>query len=162
MATKQLCIVYNHNITHELIACIDSDHSSDKTDFISLKGLIIMYAKGSTSWKSKKDRVSQSSIYAELNGLIQTANITCKVGRIFAVIYGYEKNESIKQPTTIYCDNYNTLQIVSTGSVSNKPNHITQDACLDYHYMEDHKRDAKKIDTEYYLADIVTKPVTGR
>lgn len=75
--------------------------------------------------------------------------------------YGQDMKEKLDYPTDIYCDNVITIQLVQTGTVSNRTNYLSQDACLVNQYIKDRICDAKKIDTEWNLADIFTKPGTG-
>ncbi|TID29265.1 hypothetical protein CANINC_002061 [Pichia inconspicua] len=75
ISTKGLGIVYDSMYPYRVIAYTDADHSGDKTDFVSVRGTVLMYANGLISWKSKKGRVAQSSTEAELGGFVQTANI---------------------------------------------------------------------------------------
>lgn len=78
--TKELKIKFKINHDKPLVGYSNADHSGDKSDFISMKGSIFMYANGPISWKSKKGRVCQSSTESELHSFVQTCNRQKSVG----------------------------------------------------------------------------------
>lgn len=65
-----------------MLAYSDSNHSGDKSNFISVNGSMIMYGGGPTFWKSKKSEVYQSSTEAELLAFLQTTNLVVQMRRL--------------------------------------------------------------------------------
>lgn len=109
VSTKHMKIIFNDSFDTPMIGYTDADHSGDKSEFISVEGSILMYANDPISWKSKKEKVSQSSTDAELISFIQTANIVKKVRRLLQFIYGFPQDVELDEPTWIMCDNNSML-----------------------------------------------------
>ena len=85
-----------------------------------------------------------------------------KVRRILTFIYGFDINHNLDRPTDIFCDNNGMLQFVNTGTVSQRTNYLSQDACVKYQYIGNKIVNAKKVDTTDNLADLLTKPISGK
>lgn len=145
-----------------LVGYSDADRSGDKSDGISMKSSIFMYADGAISWKSKKGKVCQSSTESELLAFIQTCNITVKLRRLIQFINGKGPHEKNAQPTLVFCDNNSQLEIVHQGTNPQKTGHLGLETFVAHQYLKDCIINAVKIDTKYNLADIGTKPIEGK
>lgn len=160
--TKNRKIRYEYGTKKDFIGFSDADWSNDKADFISMKASLFMYAGGPIAWRCKKGKVCQSSAESELLSYIQTCNMTCKLRRIFSFLYGFNSEEWLELPTDIFCDNNSQISMTKSGNTSQNTVYLGQQVAVAYQYLMDNIAKPKKIDTEYELADILTKPVEAK
>lgn len=160
--TSRYKIRFNGEDKSPLIGYSDADWSGDKSDFISSKGSMFMYGDGPVSWKCKKSRVCQSSTESEILAYIQTANMAVKLRRILRFVYGFDDGtDETQEPTPIFADNNSMLKIVTTGTVSQRTAYLGAETSLSYQFTKNKIVSARKVETDFELADILTKPVKG-
>ena len=155
--TKDIGLTYKRNPNHNLYlhAYADSDHAGDKDTRRSRSGGVIMLCGNPVHWVSKMQAtVSISSAEAEINALLTVTKSIVYIANLLG-----DLNVRPKGSILVYEDNTGCIEIVNNPVINEKSKHMG----VHYHYIkqniEEKVIEVRKIDSEWNIADIFTKPL---
>ncbi|CAL1409608.1 unnamed protein product [Linum trigynum] len=135
----------------------DSDYAGDVDDRKSTSGYVFFLAGGAVSWASKKQPVvTLSTTEAEFVAASFCATQCVWLRRVLCQM-GW--GESVKDSTTIYCDNNSTIKLSKNPVFHGRSKHID----VRFHFLRDLANEGvvelEYIGTGEQVADVMTKPL---
>lgn len=151
-------ILFASTSAAQITAFCDSDWASCTTTRRSTSGFCILLGSSPVSWKVKKQSiVARSTAEAEYRAMALTA---CEITWLSALL----KDMGLHNlpPAILKCDNQAAISIAANPVMHERTKHIE----IDCHFVRD-KIQAGSLTTQYVpshrqLADILTKPLSGK
>lgn len=156
--TRLAYIEYDKKGSRYPVGYSDADWAQNKGDRKSVTGYIFNMADAPVTWSSKgQATVALSSTEAEYVALTATAREAIWLRSVLA-----EMGRPATRGTTIYEDNESAMKLVNNPVLHARSKHI--DIC--HHAVRQFSRDKKIVverrPTDVMVADMLTKPVSGR
>lgn len=153
--TKDLKLTYYDNVNSETLDCmVDSDYAGDNIDRKSTTGFIIRLFGNLIFWKThKQNTVTKCSTFAEYTAMSEAVTEILFIRNLLIESFSVNFDEPIK----LYEDNSGAISIAKYGNFTKNSKHIE----VQYHYINENYEkgiiDIVKIDSEFNLADMLTK-----
>ena len=153
--TKDLKLMYGNNVNSEVLDCmVDSDYAGDNVDRKSTTGFVIRLFGNLIFWKThKQSTVTKCSTFAEYTAMSEAVTEILFLRNLVCESFNVEFNKPIK----MYEDNSGAIAIAKFGNFTKNSKHIE----VQYHYINENYEngiiDIVKIDSEFNLADMLTK-----
>lgn len=153
--TKDLKLTYYDNLDAEILDCmVDSDYAGDNVDRKSTTGFIIRMFGNLIFWKTRKQNtVTKCSTFAEYIALSEAVTEIIFIRNLLSESFDVKFCKPIK----LYEDNSGAIAIAKYGNFTKNSKHIE----VQYHYINENYEkkiiDIVKIDTNFNVADMLTK-----
>ena len=133
---------------------VDSDYAGDNVDRKSTTGFVIRSYGNVIDWKThKQSTVTKCSTFAEYIAMSDAVTEILFIRNLLCESF----NVKFDKPIKMYEDNSRVIAIAKFGNFTKASKHIE----VQYHYInksyENGIIDAVKIDSEFNLADMLTK-----
>jgi hypothetical protein len=156
--TRLAFIEYHKKGSRDPTGYSDADWAQNKGDRKSVTGYIFEMAGAPVTWSSKgQATIALSSTEAEYVALTATAREAIWLRSVLA-----EMGRPARRGTTIYEDNESAMKLVNNPVLHARSKHI--DIC--HHAVRQFAKDGKIVverkPTDVMVADMLTKPVSGR
>jgi transposase InsO family protein len=156
--TRAAYLEYRREGSAEPVGYSDSDWAQNKGDRKSVTGFMFNMANAPITWSSKgQSTIALSSTEAEYVALTATAREALWLRSVLT-----ELGKHPTSPTTIYEDNESAAKLVNNPVLHSRSKHI--DIC--HHairqFVKDSKIRVERKPTDTMLADMLTKPLSGR
>lgn len=153
--TKDLKLTYYDNVKSEILDCmVDSDYAGDSVDRKSTTGFVIRLYGNLIFWKThKQTTVTKCSTFAEYTAMSEAVTEILFIRNLLNESF----NISFDKPITMYEDNSGAVAIAKFGNFTKNSKHIE----VQYHYINENYEKGiigiVKIDSQFNLADMLTK-----
>ena len=155
-STKRFGIHFDGGSSEGLKGYADADYAGNPDNTKSRSGYLFTFNSSPVSWSSKLQSVTaQSTTESELIAACEASKEAVWLRRLVSEIF-----PSTTRPTTLYCDNQSTIEIIKNPVQHQRCKHIE----VKYFYIRE-QVEKKEIDITYVksedqLADTFTKPLS--
>ena len=155
LKTKDLKLTYYTESESDILDCmVDSDYAGDNVDRKSTTGFIIRVYGNVIFWKThKQSTVTKCSTFAEYTAMSEAVTEILFIRNLLCESF----NVNFDKPIKMYEDNSGAIAIAKFGNFTKNSKHIE----VQYHYINENYEngiiDIIKIDSQFNLADMLTK-----
>jgi hypothetical protein len=156
--TIDASLVYHRDGNQKIAGYSDAEYAGDKGDRKSVGAYVFTLANGPVSWQSKKQTtVAWSSMEAEYIALGSAGKEA-----VWLSIMDQELGFHDGKPVTIFEDNQPAIALAKNPTNHARTKHIDVLHHALRGLIEDKKIEVEYLNTKKMIADLLTKPITGK
>jgi hypothetical protein len=156
--TIDASLVYHRDGNQKIAGYSDAEYAGDKGDRKSVGAYVFTLANGPVSWQSKKQTtVAWSSMEAEYIALGSAGKEA-----VWLSIMDQELGFHDGKPVTIFEDNQPAIALAKNPTSHARTKHIDVLHHALRGLIEDKKIEVEYLNTKKMIADLLTKPITGK